>query len=206
MKRKIDSYTLPELPQKDAMPCRLDRRGMLKLTALAFLGVSHVADNAFADEAADKRPQPGDRLVDINGDLGKPLRIDDIKLASKPILAFPFDPATKKARDGSRLNKLLLIKLDATAMNAETKARSAAGVLAFSAICTHQGCDVSEFLPEDKNLLCFCHFSKYDPLADGAVTAGPAPRNLPTLALKEENGELVVAGLLSSAPGAKTNT
>jgi len=199
--------TPPARSTVDAPSCE-QRRQALKIAVIgmAGLGLLRHVDASFADEATDKRPQPGDRLVDINGDLAKPLKADDIKLASKPILAFPFDPATKKARDGSRLNKLLLIKLDATVMNVETKARSAAGVLAFSAICTHQGCDVSEFLPEDKNLLCFCHFSKYDPLADGAVTAGPAPRNLPTLALQEDNGELVVAGLLSSAPGAKTNT
>ena len=191
----------------DAPSCEQRRQALkIAVVGMAGLGLLRHVEPTFADEAADLRPQPGDRLVDINGDLTKPLKADDIKLASKPILAFPFDPAGKKARDGSRLNKLLLIKLDAGAMNADTKARSAAGVLAFSAICTHQGCDVSEFLPEDKNLLCFCHFSKYDPLADGAVTAGPAPRNLPTRALKEENGELVVAGPFSSAPGAKTNT
>lgn len=197
----------PAAIDADAPSC-VQRRQALKIAAvgLAGLGLIRHVDIAWADEAADKRPQPGDRLIDINGDAAKPLKIDDIKLASKPILAFPFDPATKKPRDGSRLNKLLLIKLDPSAMNAETKARTAGGVLAFSAICTHQGCDVSEFLPQDNNLLCFCHFSKYDPLADGAVTAGPAPRNLPTLALQEDNGELVVAGLFSSAPGAKTNT
>jgi hypothetical protein len=32
-----------------------------------------------------------------------------------------------------------------------------AGVLAFSAICTHQGCDVTEWSKGDKSLLCFCH-------------------------------------------------
>lgn len=189
-------------------PDSAQRRQALKIAVvgLAGIGLARHAGKSWADDdAADMRPQPGDRLVDSNGDMTKPLKVEDIKLASKPVLAFPLDPATKKPRDGSRLNKLLLVRLDPATMNAETKARAAGGVLAYSAICTHQGCDVSEFLPQDHDLLCFCHFSKYDPLADGAVVAGPAPRNLPHLGLKEEGGELVVATEFNSKPGVKTN-
>jgi rieske iron-sulfur protein len=98
-----------------------------------------------------------------------------------------------------------LVRLPVDKMDATTKDRSADGVVAYSAVCTHQGCDVSEWQKEDNTLLCFCHFSKYNPYSDADVMAGPAPRNLPSLALKKENGVLVVAGKFSSAPGARNS-
>ncbi|HEY0232324.1 MAG TPA: hypothetical protein VGC55_13815, partial [Dokdonella sp.] len=89
---KDSQATSPARSDADAPSCE-QRRQALKIAVIgmAGLGLLRHVEPTFADEAADKRPQPGDRLVDINGDLGKPLRIDDIKLASKPILAFPFD-------------------------------------------------------------------------------------------------------------------
>ena len=47
---------------------------------------------------------------------------------------------------------------------------------AFSATCTHQGCTVNEVAGGTIN--CPCHGSKFA-VADGSVTAGPAPRPLP---------------------------
>lgn len=47
---------------------------------------------------------------------------------------------------------------------------------AFSSICTHQGCPVTQVM--GKNLLCPCHGSQFS-LATGAVEAGPAPSPLP---------------------------
>ena len=42
---------------------------------------------------------------------------------------------------------------------------------AFSALCTHQGCVVSEIKGEDID--CTCHGSKFS-IADGSVVDGPA--------------------------------
>ncbi|MFJ2774223.1 Rieske (2Fe-2S) protein [Streptomyces sp. NPDC087300] len=47
---------------------------------------------------------------------------------------------------------------------------------AFSAVCTHQGCTVSEVA--DGTINCPCHGSKYR-VADASVADGPAPRPLP---------------------------
>jgi Rieske Fe-S protein len=52
---------------------------------------------------------------------------------------------------------------------------SAGTFKAFSAICTHQGCAVSEVA--DGTIDCPCHGSKYA-VADGSVVQGPARRPL----------------------------
>ncbi|CAL9616353.1 MULTISPECIES: Rieske (2Fe-2S) protein [Streptomyces] len=46
---------------------------------------------------------------------------------------------------------------------------------AFSAVCTHQGCTVSQVT--DGTILCPCHSSRFR-IADGSVAAGPASRPL----------------------------
>lgn len=183
------------------------RREALKRGACACLGLGLDAaglQRAFADEPAELRPAQGDRLVAIGADgQPKPLTAQDVKLGEKPLFAFPYDPANRLVRDGSRLNKVLLIRMDPAALDAATRARSADGVLAFSAVCTHQGCDVSEWVPESKTLLCFCHFSRFDPCQSGQVMAGPAPRSLPHLPIALDRGELAVAGPFSASPGVK---
>lgn len=53
-------------------------------------------------------------------------------------------------------------------------------VVAFSSICTHQGCTV-DWDPDEQVLACPCHGSRFD-AADGAkVIAGPAETPLPTV-------------------------
>jgi cytochrome b6-f complex iron-sulfur subunit len=66
---------------------------------------------------------------------------------------------------------------------------TAGKAVAFSAICTHMGCQVA---PAGKRLDCPCHGSQYD-AATGAVLRGPAPRPLPPVAVKVENGQVVKA-------------
>jgi cytochrome b6-f complex iron-sulfur subunit len=60
-------------------------------------------------------------------------------------------------------------------------------IVAFSAICTHQGCTVA---PGDGELDCPCHGSVYD-LATGEVRNGPAPRPLPEVNVRVVDGEVV---------------
>jgi cytochrome b6-f complex iron-sulfur subunit len=61
---------------------------------------------------------------------------------------------------------------------------SAGEVVAFSAICTHQGCTVA---PQDGILKCPCHGSTFD-ATTGENTGGPAPKPLPEVAVTVVDG------------------
>ena len=144
---------------------------------------------------------PGDRLVEEDAEgAPHPLRVSDLK-PGKPMLAYPFDAKAGKARDDTRLNKIVLIRLPEAEMTPETRARAAGGVLAYSAICTHQGCDVKTWLAKEKALVCFCHSSKFALLDGAAVLGGPATRALPAVPLALEGDQLVIAGGFSAPPG-----
>jgi cytochrome b6-f complex iron-sulfur subunit len=62
-------------------------------------------------------------------------------------------------------------------------------IVAFTAICTHQGCTVA---PAGKEFKCPCHGSVYN-AATGAVIMGPAPAPLAAISVKVQAGN-VVAG------------
>jgi nitrite reductase/ring-hydroxylating ferredoxin subunit len=58
---------------------------------------------------------------------------------------------------------------------------SAGEFKAFSAVCTHMGCTVSQIA--DGRIDCPCHGSEYS-IKNGAVLAGPAPKPLPAKQIK----------------------
>lgn len=60
-------------------------------------------------------------------------------------------------------------------------------VMAFSAVCTHQGCAVK---PDGAELHCPCHDSVYD-AATGEVKSGPAPEALPKVSVKVDGDQIV---------------
>jgi thiosulfate dehydrogenase [quinone] large subunit len=68
--------------------------------------------------------------------------------------------------------------------------RGADGALsAFSAVCTHAGCDVAWL---DGEIRCPCHHARFDP-ATGEATKGPAREPLTPLAVEERDGKIVLA-------------
>jgi Rieske Fe-S protein len=111
------------------------------------------------------------------------------------------EPATKLVRNGSRLNKVLLLRLESASLADATRDYAADGVIAYTAICPHTGCDVTGWLAEQQILECPCHSSLYNPREGGAVTAGPSPRALPALPLKIADGKLMVAKPFTSRVG-----
>jgi rieske iron-sulfur protein len=157
-----------------------------------------------AQGAQEQRPTLGDRLVPIDrAGAPQPLEASEIGVNGKPVIALPYDPANGIVRDGSKLNRILLIRVPPDSVDSDPSLRSTLGVMAFSALCTHEGCAVTEWIQAEKRLLCPCHFSKFDALGNGTVVEGPAPRALPRLPLRVENQELVVDGDFTSAPGVR---
>lgn len=186
---------------------RIDRRRFVLLTAGSALGLLHAVrvSSVWADtSAADSPPLVGDRLVAVTDPQGTtPLKVVDIPLDGGPVISLPVDPVSKTIRDGSRLNRIALVRTDPTSLDGPARHRSAQGVLAFSAVCTHEACFVAGWLPAEGVIVCPCHSSKFNARAEGEVLGGPAPRALPTLPLEVDRGELVVAGAFSATPGVR---
>jgi rieske iron-sulfur protein len=192
------------------MKCPDQTRRSLLLTALA-TGASLAAVRSLAADAdqpgGDERPQKGDLLVFSEGEnADKLIKPDDLKLGAAPLRAWPKDPKTSVIRNGSRLNEVLVIKLDPSELDDATRSRSADGIVAYSAICTHQLCPVTEWVKAaegDKNVFkCPCHNSEFDPRQSAEVVFGPAPLRLAALPLAIADGSLTVAGTLVGKVGA----
>ena len=178
------------------------RRTLLKAALGAGLGLYFTPSRATGqDDPASLRPMEGDALVKAGDASAKPLGPDDIQPGGKPVMAWAMDPANGTVRNGSRLNQVLVIRLNPEKLTPETQSRAAAGVVAYTAICTHMGCEVDDWLEPEQRLYCPCHGSKFDP-ADGAkVVEGEAPRPLPSLPLKVVEGKLIVAGPFTARVG-----
>jgi Rieske Fe-S protein len=108
-------------------------------------------------------------------------------------MAWPMDPTDNLVRDGSRLNKVLLIRLDPGTLEPQTRDRAADGVVAYSAICPHTACEVTSWYADRQILECPCHNSQYDPKAGARLISGPSQRGLAALPLRIADGKLAVA-------------
>jgi rieske iron-sulfur protein len=185
----------------DPSGCRLpvvSRREVL--AAASVLGVNAAVAGAAA-EPAEERPQEGDYLVAVDAANADALAPDDI---TGQIVAWPMDPAARIVRNRSRLNKVLLVRLDPATLVGPTRERAADGVVAYSAICPHAGCEVNGWIEEQQILECPCHNSRYNPREAAAIVEGPTTRGLAALPLKIADGKLAVAkpfiGRLGIAP------
>jgi rieske iron-sulfur protein len=174
--------------------CR--RRDVLGLALTPLL-----AGAARADEAASMPPQPGDHFVYFTGPgKGEMVRVDDLALGGPQIQAYPAAP-DGTVRDASRLNLVILARFDPAALADETRARAAGGIVAYSGVCTHQGCPVNQWSREHNAFVCSCHGSVFDPRDAAEVLDGPAPRRLPALGVKIADGAVVVAAGFSGRVG-----
>lgn len=156
-----------------------------------------------AQDPTSARPAAGDLLVRVEDALPTPLGPQDV-VAGTPVMAWPMDPINGTVRSGSRLNRVLLLRLDPERLAPATKERAAEGVVGYTAICTHTGCEVTDWLGVEQLLKCACHASKFDPSDGGRVIEGPAPRTLPALPLVSEDGRLVVVRPFTSRVGFET--
>jgi rieske iron-sulfur protein len=186
----------------------LPKVALFRRTVLALCGTLLASSPEFADGAADPAmalPRPGDMLVPENsGPSPRPMRPHDLPAGGPPALAWPMDAATGTVRRGSRLNQVLLVRLNIAQLDAAERRFANQGVVAFSAICTHAGCAVSGWRASQGYFLCPCHGSMYDPRAGARVVGGPAPRPLPALPLRPNADALTVGARFTSWIGGST--
>ena len=195
MRQRIFDETGAKSSTESACGTNTDRRRVISIMATGL-----VSPIALTPSSAQAKPA-AQLLVDAGAEADfKPLRPADIQMA-KPILAFPFDTATEKPKNESRLNKIVVVRLPEEKMTPETRARSVSGVVAYSSICTHQGCDVKTWMSKENVLACYCHASKFD-LFDGAkVVAGPASSALRAIPLALDGEFLSIAATLPPKAG-----
>ena len=126
-----------------------------------------------------KEVTAGDRLVyATGGQTGRPVDAETIAPGSA-VQVFP---------EGKSDNERNLIELVRIGEDLP------AGLVGYSAICTHLGCTVLPQLSAQGYIVCPCHGSVFDP-AVAAVVHGPANRPLPALPVGVlQEGHVVATG------------
>lgn len=147
-------------------------------------------------------PQVGDFLVRAyGGPTTTPLEVGDLTPAGGPIEAYAMDPTTSIVRRATVLNRLTVFRFAPAELSPASLEKAADGVVAYTIICTHAACEVTDWLADRQVLECPCHFSHYNPRDNAAVLQGPATRRLPALSLRSDNGKLVVVAPFDSRVG-----
>src|SRR5580693_4979604 len=101
--------TVEDYAQDKGRNCAITGRRTL-LAIGSGLSVGLVTRQADAQsDAARLRPQEGDLLVRADSTDLSPLTPQGLSAGGAPLLAVPFDPAANLVRNGSRLNRVLLL-------------------------------------------------------------------------------------------------
>ena len=186
---------------------RPDRRRRALLGGLIGWSLVPLWLRSDAARAADVNPtkmraQPGDQLVFKSGDRkGEVIAFADVVAGARPLVGYPYDPVNDVLRRGSRLNQILVVRLAEEEYSDQVRERAVDGVIAYSAICTHQNCPVTGWHPDRQQFICPCHETYYDPKDGARVVSGPARRALPALPLTVKDGVLIAAGGLTGKVG-----
>ena len=185
-----------------------ERRNLLK-TSCVLAGATAVVTiggslPAFADGQKNV-PQVGDVFVYNDGPKkGTVATVDDVVLDAKPILVAAKDPNGAVREPENCL--ALLYRVDKAKLPADMAGDTIDGVVAFSAICTHQGCTMTEFHKADdlvafSGFICPCHDAIFDPLQDGKNVAGATCATLAYFPIKSDGGKITVSGEPSAQVG-----
>jgi arsenite oxidase small subunit len=77
-------------------------------------------------------------------------------------------------------------------------------IVAYSVLCQHMGCPVA-YRAKQKDFLCSCHQSRYDPAREGFVVQGVAQRPLPRIALELDGEDVFAVGVDGLIYGYRAN-
>src|SRR6516164_10135720 len=165
------------------------------------VGVARAEDEPEKTDATRLPPQPGDRFVFLSGsNKGQFVRLDNLAIGGPQVQVFPASP-DGTVRNGTPLNLVILARFDPAELSDETRDRAADGVVAYSAVCTHQACPVNMWSKDRDAFVCSCHGSIFDPKNAAEVIGGPAPRPLAALGLQLKDGVVTVVSTFSSRVG-----
>lgn len=79
-------------------------------------------------------------------------------------------------------------------------------IVAYSNICTHMGCPITDYQQEEKVLgPCSCHFTTFDLAKDGQVVLGQATQNLPRLLLETDGDDIFATAVFRLISGYADN-
>ena len=156
--------------------------------AVPALGFTETLERSFTGQLYSE----GTYLVDENGD----------RLTANALEAGTRTTVFPESHPGVADAPTLLVRHEEADFAEPTKlAFTVAGYAAYSKVCTHAGCMVSE-AEADGTLVCPCHFAKFDPTAGAAVVDGPAPRALPQLPITlSSDGYLMATGNFETGVG-----
>lgn len=176
----------PEVDQ--AVAADLERGGITRRSAmsrgLAVCGAALVA--ALAYPIRSLGPSPGRALLETPWKGGRRAVTEDGRLVRAQdvpedglVTVFP------EGHEGSSDGQAVLVRVDpgALALPASRRGWTPLGLVAYSKLCTHAGCPVGLYLPEERELLCPCHQSRFDVLTGAKPLSGPAAVPLPQLPL-----------------------
>ncbi|SCG73147.1 QcrA and Rieske domain-containing protein [Micromonospora inositola] len=182
----------------------LRRRGLLAALGLALtaLGVAALFplrsllpwDRARPVGARKDTPWgPGVRLVTADG---RPVRPADV-LANTMVAVFP--EGHVDAGDGPAF----AVRLEPQRFSRPPSGGHLDGLVVWSLLCTHAGCPVRIYLKGAGRVLCPCHQSSFDLLANARPVGGPAARALPGLPIEVgPDSFLRATGDFTAPPGA----
>lgn len=179
--------------EQAALVSDLSRRNMILNGTTGIAACMMLPCLVTARAAAASGPQVGDVFVRVDRAASAALRAEDVPSDAAPVRAWPMQPRSGIVRNEARFNQVLLLR---PARQQE--------LMAFSAICTHAGCVVSDWNERTRLLHCPCHGSEYDPARDAAVVQGPAALPLPRMPLRLVDGLVTAAGPFSRPVGGHT--
>jgi len=148
--------------------------------AAPLAGLTRVFDRSYTGPVYSD----GINLVDGEGN-----RVDEAALSEgEKMTVFP------EPRPGIERAPTLLVRHAEDAYGGDTKPEfTVSGYAAYSKVCTHAGCMVSN--EEGETLVCPCHFGKFDPTKGAKVVGGPPERALPQLPITlSSDGNLIATG------------
>lgn len=179
----------------------LHRRSFLA-TAAAATGTALAGCNSFGGgngddgNGDDRGPDqaPTTRVDDL--DKYPRIRVGSVDdLSTGDVETFNY-PLTSKSN--------FLTRIDGTAWQGVGPENS---IVAYSSLCTHMGCAVSEQVKPDKEMAgpCPCHYTTFDLSKGGLVIGGAATTNLPQVRLDVEDGDIYATGVDGLVYGQRHN-